>query len=563
MKCHDCPIGSGVTPFGRTACLTAPPAAERVSNAHVLDLPPPGPPLRVSNSPVQRLTLAHSRWRSAPRGLALVCVAAALAAPAGGQAPATPAPGASPCQERVNDDGTAALLPRLAGLRYDCVRLQQGARPVLVGRAGPPGAPLVVLVHGLGQNAHRDWAPVVAALAQRFQVATVDLPGFGASPPPGQAYDVTHLGALLARLVDRLAPDQRVHVVGHSLGAALSLAFAHRHADRVDRLVLVDAAGILLKPAYVRAMARQRLPQLGLPPLDRLLRSVESRVNDLGSLLLLGRDDRYDFLPWLARNPDVRQALLGGLVQVDAAIGLVEHDFTAAIRETRAPTTLIWGRDDRIAPLRTGQLLAARLPQARLRVMDAAGHTPMLDRPDEFNTLLLAALAGPAPQRAPGEPLPAGSQGDVECLDQDEVFYSGRFDRLMIERCGRVSIERAQIGQLVVNGSTVSIANSSIAMGKESGNDRGDDKGKDNGGVALVARDSDITATHVQIDGRVAIRTDNSVFDMAGVSLKAREQGVEVLGNSPSRLFFSVSDWSSRDYRGDAHFLWPRSASGP
>ena len=506
---------------------------------------------------------------AALRALAFVC-AAAWAAPAAAQAlvePA-PAPGASavgtatgapgsPCQEAliVNDDGTAAPLPRLAALRYDCVRLQ-GARPVLVGRAGPPAAPLVVLVHGLGRSAHRDWAPVVGALVPRFQVVTVDLPGFGASPAPGQVYDFNRMAVVLARLVDNLSPDQRVHVVGHSLGAALGLAFAHRFADRVDRLVLVDAAGILLKPAYVRAMARPRLPQLGVPPLDRLLRGVESRIDDLGSLLLMCRDDRYDFLPWLARNPDVRQALMGGLVQVDAAIGLVEHDFTAAIRETRAPTTLIWGRDDRIAPLRTGQLLAARLPQARLRVMEAAGHTPMLDRPDEFNTLLLAALAGPAPQRAPGEPLPAGSQGDVVCRDQNEVFYSGRFDRLTIERCGRVSIERAQIGQLVVDGSSISIANSSITGGKADGNAEGND------GVALIARDSDITATQVQLSGRVAIRTDNSVFDLAGVSLRAREQGVEVLGSRPSRLFFSVSDWSSSDYRGDAHFLWPRSG-GP
>ena len=493
---------------------------------------------------MQRSPLVTGPLRSTLRALALAC-AAVLAAPAVAQAPV---PAASPCQERVNDDGTAALPPRLAGLRYECLRLP-GDGSVLVGQAGPPGAPWVVLVHGLGQGAHRDWATVVGALTQRFQVATVDLPGFGASPPPGQAYDVNHLATVLARVVDRLqerqdrqAPNPRVHVVGHSLGAALSLAFAHRFADRVDRLVLVDAAGILLKPAYVRAMARQRLPQLGLAPLDRLLRAAESRVNDLSSFLLLGRDDRYDFLPWLARNPDVRQALLGGRVQVDAAIGLVEHDFSAAIRETRAPTTLIWGRDDRIAPLRTGQLLAARLPQARLQVMDNAGHTPMHDRPAEFNALLLAALAGPAPQRAPEAAMPTASQGDVVCRDQSEAFYSGRFDSLTLERCGRVGIERAQIGQLVVSESTVTLTDSSITSEE----------------VAIVALDSDITATHVQISGRVAIRTDNSVFDLAGVRLQAREQGVEVQGSRPSRLFFSVSDWQASDYRGGAHFLWPR-----
>jgi pimeloyl-ACP methyl ester carboxylesterase len=405
---------------------------------------------------------------------------------------------------------------------------------------------MVLLVHGLGQSAHRDWAPVVGELSQRFQVATVDLPGFGASPAPGRAYDFAGLTALLARLLDRLAPGQRVHVVGHSLGGALSLAFAHRYPERTDRLVLVDAAGILLKPIYVRELTRPRAPQFGLPPLDRLLRLMEVRANELSSLLLLGRDDRYDFLPWLMRNPDVRGALLGDRVQVDAALGLVEHDFSTAIRETLAPTTVIWGRDDRIAPLRTGRLLAARLPQAQLRVIDDAGHTPMLDRPGSFNGLLLAALVGPAPQREADTVASEASQGDVVCDHQDELRYSGRFDSLTLESCGSVEITQARIGRLLVNNSTLSLFDSTII-------------GAD---VALLARDSEVTATAVRISGRVAIRSDNSYFDLAGVSLRARDRGVEMIGERASRLFFSVSDWQGSDYNGDAHFIWPKVGEG-
>lgn len=464
---------------------------------------------------------------------------------AAAQTPGAQAPGPlAPCLEVV-DETPQALPLKLPGLRYECMALP-GNRPVLVGRGGPRGAPAVLLVHGLGQNAHRDWAPVVAELTDRFQVIAVDLPGFGASPPPGRAYDFATLSTLLVRLLDRVVPGQRVHVVGHSLGGALSLALAHRHPDHVDRLVLVDAAGILLKPVFVKSMASTRLPQLGLPPLDQLLRRVESTVHELGNLLLLGRDDRYDFLPWLARNPDIRQALLGGRTQVDAAIGLVETDFTAAIRETRAPTTVIWGRDDRIAPLRTGHLLAARLPQAQLQVLDGAGHTPMLDRPASFNRLLLAALAGPAPQRLVADPAGLPSQGHVVCRGEADASFSGRFDSLTLEGCTGASVVRAQIGQLVVNSSTVNLRDSSVAA---------DD-------VALVARDSEVIATAVQLRGRVAISAENSVLDLAGVSLQAHAQGV-VFEGLPSRLFFSVSDWQGIDYRGDAHFIWPRPAAEP
>jgi hypothetical protein len=80
--------------------------------------------------------------------------------------------------------------------------------------------------------------------------------------------------------------------------------------------------------------------------------------------------------------------------------------------------------------------------------------------------------------------------------------------------------------------------------------------------VALLARDSELTATAVRISGRVAIRSDNSYFDLAGVSLRARDRGVEMIGERASRLFFSVSDWQGSDYNGDAHFIWPRGDEG-
>jgi hypothetical protein len=276
---------------------------------------------------------------------------------------------------------------------------------------------------------------------------------------------------------------------------------------------------------------------------DRLVNFVGARVNSWSSLLLLGRDDRFDFGPWLQRNPEVRRALLGGRTQVDAALSLVEHDFSAAIRETRAPTTVLWGREDGIAPLRTGQVLAARLPQARLEVIDGVGHTPMLERAVTFNRLLLHALQGPPPALRVAEAAAdnAASQGHVVCRNEDGAVFRGRFDSLTLQGCGNVRIEAARIGQLVVERSAVQISDSRIAHPE----------------VALTARDSEIQATNVRLRGRVAIRSDNSFFDLAGISLRAEGAGVELVG-APSRLFLSVSDWQGSDFSGDAHFIWPR-----
>jgi hypothetical protein len=207
---------------------------------------------------------------------------------------------------------------------------------------------------------------------------------------------------------------------------------------------------------------------------------------------------------------------------------------------------VLWGRDDGIAPLRTGRLLAARLPQARLEVIDGAGHTPMLERPADFNRLLLQALAGPPPAQRTALPAPAAlvSQGHVVCRQQDGAVYSGRFDSLTLDGCGDVRIEGAHIGWLVLERSVVQISDSVIASGHAEQ-------------PALSARGSEVQATNVLLQGRVAVRSENSYFDLAGVSLRASERAVELHG-APSRLFLSVSDWRGSDLQGDAHFIWPR-----
>lgn len=448
-----------------------------------------------------------------------------------------------PCIERVADEASAASAPapvRLASLRYRCAKLRNGQR-VLIGEAGAQNPRAVLLVHGLGNNAHRDWSTVIPALARRFHVIALDLPGFGESPPSPQGYSFSALGGVLAEVLEQTAPTQRVHVVGHSLGGAVSLYFANVHPDKVDRLVLVDAAGILLKTVFVQHVASLRMPQLGIDPVDRFLRGMDERVNSFRRLVFNDLDDRFDFSRWLAQNPGVRNALLGRYTQVEAGLGLVEHDFTAPIRETTAPTTVIWGRDDPVAPLRTGQLLAARMPDARLKVIDGAGHTPMQDTPDAFLRLLLEALSGPLSPKYAVD-VSEVSQGDVVCQNEPFRHFSGSFDSLTLDNCTDARIDGARIKQLVLKSSTVTIEDCAI----------------DSSDVALLAQQSTVTATNLRLRGRVAIHADESRLDMAGVSLQAIERGVEA--DAMSRLYFSVSDWRGTDYNGDAHFLWPPSA---
>jgi pimeloyl-ACP methyl ester carboxylesterase len=471
----------------------------------------------------------------------LIALFAAVATPTDiASAPVTPT---AACVDRVGAGQRPSTIPaRLPELRYTCMALANG-KHIWVGEAGETHEKAVLLVHGLGNLAHRDWRHAVAALAKQFRVIALDLPGFGASEALPQGYSFAALSATLDEVLDRSGVT-RAHVVGHSLGGALSLAFAHRYPRRVDRLVLVDAAGILHKTVFVRHIAKIDFPPLGIPTIDRLFDSLGRQIRGWSRAILQRLEDNFDFSRWLHDNPRVRDALIGEYTQVDAALGLVEHDFTRAIRELSGPTILVWGRDDPIAPLRIGVLLAGRLPNARLHVMDGIAHVPMNEDPPRFLAILLPALS--APLTANFVPtVPDTRNGNVACRDRSNASFTGYFDSLTLTNCANAKIENARIRRLTLTSSTATLTHASI----------------DSADTALTAKNSRVTATAVEIRGRVAIRADNSELDLAGARLRADERGIDA--NAGSRLYFSVSELATPEFTGDAHFVWSDKVQPP
>jgi pimeloyl-ACP methyl ester carboxylesterase len=218
-----------------------------------------------------------------------------------------------------------------------------------------------VLVHGLGGSA-RWWARTEPSLAASHRVIVPELPGFGyglgvAPLRLGEAPDV------LGRLLERLEA-QPARLVGHSLGALACLALAARWPERVERLVLIappvrTAATALWghAPAALRTV-------LGLPP--------DSAATVLCDVL--------------GRSPLALARAGRELLGTDHA-----HDLTAV----RAPTLLVWGGRDALVPPSGAAAVARAIPGARLRLIDGAGHVPMLDRPGELNRELAGFLAAP------------------------------------------------------------------------------------------------------------------------------------------------------------------------
>ncbi|MFC0508809.1 alpha/beta fold hydrolase [Micromonospora costi] len=239
-------------------------------------------------------------------------------------------------------------------------------------RGGDPGtgAPPVVLVHGLAVS-HRYLTPLAVALAATHPVYVPDLPGFGLTERPGQAYDVSrhaaHLAAWLAAY--RLPP---ACVFGHSFGAEVAAALAARHPAAVGALVL---AGPTSDPA-----ARSRRGQVGRWLVDTMRETTAQAP-------ILLRD------VWDAR-----------LWRVLATLSHSVHNSVEAdLARIAAPTLVVTGGRDPVAPAAWREQVARLVPHARTLVVPGEAHNVATTAPtevaDAIRRLLGAAAVPLGPSR--------------------------------------------------------------------------------------------------------------------------------------------------------------------
>jgi len=220
---------------------------------------------------------------------------------------------------------------------------------------GPP----LILVHGLAGSA-RWWAHNIPALSRSFRTIAIDLPGSGSSPR-GHRLVLDEAADQMAATMDRLGID-RASVIGHSMGGLIAGGLAADHPERVDRLVLVDAAFLSLGRTAVRPVTG---PAVTLRWTAR-------------SLLRVVAEDGL-------RTGPVRL--------VDTTIQLLTTDWRSRLPRIQSPTLVIWGEHDRICPLTIGRQIVASVRDSRLVVVKGAAHNPMWERPDVFDREVLDFLA--------------------------------------------------------------------------------------------------------------------------------------------------------------------------
>ena len=413
----------------------------------------------------------------------------------------------------------ANAAPPADWLRGPGAEAQFAGDPVFGGRvavyeAGPKSGETLVLVHGLGKAAARDWSRVIPVLATRYRVLALDLPGFGQSDKGNHHYSPDNFARVLEALLQKRG-TRRVALVGHSMGASVALAYAAAYPERVSRLILVDAAGVLHRSVYAEFLARvaaQRALGIDSPWFESVVRAIQNRMEN-----------------WPVRGDldieraGVRHRLLRGDPSAISAYAMVDHDFSAALRAITAPTLVIWGGADLIAPLRTGQALASAIPRARLVVMEGVGHAPMIEVPDRFNPIVLDELDGrqlAAPPYALAR-APLSGKRTARCDNQREQEFSGDYESLVLDNCPDARIGNARIGHLKIAHSTLRIVNSHVQW--------------------IDARNSRLELTGGSVSGRVTL--DSSSLDAAATRFES-EPIARNSGEVPVVLRLSVAELS-------------------
>ena len=253
----------------------------------------------------------------------------------------------------------------------------------------------VVLLHGAGGGA-ANWYRLIGPLATHWRVLAPDLPGFGLSDPIPLEAPLGLTGARFLREWLDTVCDGPVAVVGTSFGGLLALRLAQLAPERVERVVVIDGAGLGRElPWPVRVATLPGIGPLALRPsragtralLQSLLVSDPSPLRDHEAILV-------DYL-W-------RSAVSGTTAHMVTAVRLFgnlrgqrEIVTDAEMRAITQPVLVAWGERDRFIPLHHARHAVATLPRGRLGVIPGAGHSPNWEAPSELLGIMRPFLEAP------------------------------------------------------------------------------------------------------------------------------------------------------------------------
>lgn len=381
---------------------------------------------------------------------------------------------------------------------------------------GNKNNPPMVFVHGLGNEASTVWEKSISKLKDRFYIMSFDLPGFGKSSKDKKEYTPKNYALILDYLTTKYL-DKPFDLIGHSLGGAISLKFVSLFPSKVNKLVLIDVAGILHKEAYSKFIIAMKL--------DKNSQTNDSKLGTFFSKVISITEKILPVdLETIVDTP-LRNMISAPTI---AAISLASENFSNIPESITQKTLIIWGEKDDIAPLRTGYVLDKLIPNSQLKIIKNASHVPIVNNFDEYYKYLNSFLMDKQ-EIDVVKNIPIKKYDSIFINNEKNMVLSGLFKKVLIKKSKNILLKNCIIEELIIYDSDVHLLNSRVK----------------NKNFAIKTEYSTLLITTSTIQATQPILSQSSRLDIAGSHLLGERNVIYNINNrNNTHVIFSLSEIS-------------------
>jgi len=220
------------------------------------------------------------------------------------------------------------------------------------------GSPFLIL-HGWGRG-QISWIEIQDKLSKHFQVIILDLPGFGKSDLPPVGWSVQDYFQFISDFTQKMGINN-FYLLGHSFGGSIAIKLAVESPEKIRKLILVDSAG--------------RRPQKSF---SKKILFPTFKIFKIFSFLPGYKILRKYFYKFILRSTDYLKVT--GVMK-ETFKKVIAEDLSYLWRKINLPVLIIWGRKDKMTPLRDAYLMKANIKDSVLKIFDC-GHCPHHEEPD-------------------------------------------------------------------------------------------------------------------------------------------------------------------------------------
>lgn len=231
----------------------------------------------------------------------------------------------------------------------------------------------VIILHGWGANINTIM-PIFNILKDKFKVHAIDLPGFGDSMEPDNPIDSFKYADMVKSYMNEMRIE-KVILIGHSFGGKLSIILGHKYPTLVERIVLVNSAGLIPKRG-----AKYYIKVYSFKTLKFIYKNIFFWLKD---------EKKMDKFYKKFGSTDYKDS--SGVMR-KILVTVVNENLLPLLREIQAPTLLIWGNEDMDTPLYMGKIMEKEIKDSGLVVLEGTGHYSYLDDYQRFSVILRSFL---------------------------------------------------------------------------------------------------------------------------------------------------------------------------